>query len=190
MLDTPERSKDKDKVRFPATPAAERAARELVEVALRQEMRLKGGVSLGLAGAACGSDILFHEVCLALRIPTRVLLALPADQFQVASVNRGGPEWVERYRRVLERSTPRILADSQELPRWLTGKPGYDIWQRNNLWLIFNALAENARAMTLMALYNAERDSDGPGGTTHMIAEATARGFKPVHLDGRRLLAP
>jgi len=127
-------------------------------------------------------------VCESLGIRTALLLALPTDAFQVESVNRGGPKWVERYRRLVARVPPRVLAESKELPRWLTDKIGYDIWQRNNLWMMFNALAEEASNRTLIALYNRERDPDGPGGTAHLLAEATKRGFKPVELDARELL--
>jgi hypothetical protein len=186
MLDAPDRPKDK--ARFPSTPEAEATARAMIERALRDEMAESGGVSLGIAGGACGSDILFHEACKSLDIPTTLLLALPADVFQVESVNRGGPKWVERFRRLLERVPPRVLGESKELPHWLTDKTGYDIWQRNNLWMMFNALAEEASNRTLIALYNRERDPDGPGGTAHLVAEATRRGFKPLELDARELL--
>jgi hypothetical protein len=186
MLDAPGRAKDK--TRFPPTAKAEATARAMIEKALRDEMAETGGVSLGIAGGACGSDILFQEVCEELRIPTALLLALPVDMFQVESVNRGGPKWIERYRRLVERVPPRVLAESKDLPTWLVDKKGYDIWQRNNLWMMFNALAENAKNLTLIALYNRERDPDGPGGTAHLVAEASQRGFKPVELDARNLL--
>src|SRR5262249_31358653 len=158
-------------------PTAENAARSLIEAALRKEMSEEGGGSLGLAGGACGGDILFHEVCEALGIPTLLFLALPEDKFQVESVDRGGPVWVERYRKLCERVPPRVLMETKELPRWLADKKGYDIWQRNNLWMMFNALAKNARRLTLMALYNRERDSRGPGGTAHLVDVASRWGF-------------
>ena len=186
MLDAPGRPKDK--ARFPRTRQAEEAARKLIEEAVREEMKAEGGVSFGIAGGACGSDILFHEVCKSLAIPTRLFLALPEADFQVESVNRGGPEWVERYRLLCARAPARVLALSKELPRWLADKKDYDIWQRNNLWMMFNALAEDARRLTLIALYNPERDPDGPGGTAHLVGVASRWGFKPVELDARELL--
>jgi len=188
MLDTPDRPKDK--ARFPATPEAEAAARRMIEEALREEMKQEGGVSFGLAGGACGSDILFHEACQELGIPTWLFLALPEDKFQVESVNRGGPRWVERYRRLCERVPVRVLSDTKELPRWLADKKDYDLWQRNNLWMMFNALAEDARNHTLIALYNRERDADGPGGTAHLVQISSSWGFKTVELDARMLLKP
>ncbi|HEX9321607.1 MAG TPA: hypothetical protein VF913_05730, partial [Xanthobacteraceae bacterium] len=162
--------------------------RRMIEEALRNEMSEEGGVSLGLAGGACGGDILFHEICESLGIPTLLFLALPEAEFQVESVNRGGPAWVERYRKLCQRVPPRVLADFKELPRWLADKKGYDIWQRNNLWMMFNALAMNARQLTLIALYNRERDPDGPGGTAHLVNVASKWGFKAVELDARELL--
>jgi hypothetical protein len=186
MLDAPGR--DKDKARFPNTPEAVAAARKMIEKVVKEEMNEDGGVSFGIAGGACGSDILFHEVCNALNIPTQLLLALPEAQFQAESVNRGGVDWVMRYQQLCQRVTPRVLADSKDLPRWLSGRKGYDIWQRNNLWMMFNALATQARNLTLIALYNREKDPDGPGGTAHLVNVAANWGFKTVELDARQLL--
>ncbi len=186
MLDAPQRPVDK--ARFPRTPEAEETVRRMIEEALRNEMNEEGGVSLGIAGGACGSDILFHEACESLKIPTLLFLALPEDKFQVESVNRGGPGWVERYRKLCQRVPPRVLADSKELPRWLADKKDYDIWQRNNLWMMFNALATDAHHLTLIALYNRERDSDGPGGTAHLVNVAAKWGYKTVELDAQKLL--
>jgi hypothetical protein len=186
MLDSPARPADK--ARFPRTPEAEKIARRMIEEALRNEMSEEGGVSLGIAAGACGSDILFHEVCKSLGIPTSLYLALPEAEFQVESVNRGGPVWVERYRKLCQHLPLRVLSDSKELPRWLADKKDYDIWQRNNLWMLFNTLAMHARHLTLVALYNRERDPDGPGGTAHLVNVASKWGFKTVELDARELL--
>ena len=89
MVDRPDRPADK--ARFPRTREAEAKARAAIEEALRGELAEAGGVSLGIAGGACGGDILFHEVCKTLGIPTQLYLALPPDQFQVESVQHGGP---------------------------------------------------------------------------------------------------
>ena len=186
MVDKPDRSADK--ARFPRTPEAEARARTLIEQALRAELVEPGGVSLGIAGGACGGDILFHEVCASLGIPTDLYLALPQTQFQVESVQHGGPAWVERYRTLCERVPYRVLQDDKALPRWLADKPQYDIWQRNNLWMMFNAIALDARRLTLIALYNREREPDGPGGTAHLVKTAESWGFKTIELDARKLI--
>ncbi len=188
MIDTAKRTKE-GKPRFPPTPQAEAKARELIASALREEMKLEGGVSLGIAGGACGGDILFHEVCLELGIPTQLFLALPRPDFQVKSVQHGGPKWVERYQELCDRVPPHVLASSEDLPRWLSGKKGYDIWQRNNFWMMFNALALEPRRLTLVALLNPDLEPDGGGGTSHLVTEAAKRGFKPMELDARKLLS-
>jgi hypothetical protein len=54
--------------------------------------------------------------------------------------------------------------------------------------MMFNALATDARHLTLIALYNRERDPDGPGGTAHLVNIASKWGFKTVELDARKLL--
>ena len=54
--------------------------------------------------------------------------------------------------------------------------------------MMFNAIATDARRLTLIALYNPERDPDGPGGTEHLVNEASKRGFKKLPLDARKLL--
>jgi hypothetical protein len=186
MVDAPDRPEDK--MRFPRTAQAEAKARAMIESAVRQELNGHDSTMLGIAGGACGSDILFHEVCEQLGVATDLYLAVPEDKFQVKSVQRGGPGWVDRFRSLVKRVTPRVLQQAEPLPRWLTDKNNYDVWQRNNLWMMFNALATGSRDLTLIALYNAEREPDGPGGTRHLVEEASQWGFKVVELDARRLL--
>ena len=188
MVDAPDRLPEK--ARFPRTAKAEATARVLIEGALRDEMAAPDGVSLGIGGGACGGDILFQEACASFGIPTQLYLALPPDRFQVESVQHGGPAWVERYRTLCERLPTRVLQDDKVLPRWLADKPDYDIWRRNNLWMMFNALAIHPRHLTLIALYNREQESDGPGGTAHLVQTAQRWGFKTLELDARKLLEP
>lgn len=178
-----------EEARFPRTSKAEARARALIERAVRGELEGADGPVVGLAGGACGGDILFHEVCHDLRVPSMLYLALPPDQFKATSVQHGGPEWVDRFHALCERHPPRVLQESKQLPRWLSELEHYDIWQRNNLWTMFNALALGARHATLIALFNADREPQGPGGTAHLVAQARARGFKPAVLDARELLA-
>ena len=83
---------------------------------------------------------------------------------------------------------PARAPPSKALPRWLTDTSAYDVWLRNSLWLTFSALATDARRLTLIALYNPERDADGPGGTRHLLEEARKWGFKSIELDARELL--
>ena len=186
MVDAPTRPKDK--MRFPPTAGAEALARQMIANAVAEELDHDGGIALGIAGGACGSDTLFHEICLEKGIKSQLYLALPEEKFLAASVQRGGPKWVERYRKLCARLDKRVLQESEALPDWLIDKPGYDLWQRNNLWMMFNAIATDARNLTLIALYNPEREPDGPGGTGHLVETAEKWGFKTVVLPAQPLL--
>lgn len=174
--------------RFPRSKEAESAARAIIRQAVEDERALEAGRILGIAGGACGGDILFHEVCAELGIETRLYLALPQPDFCTRSVQHGGPAWVERYNRLCERINPRILAHSEDLPRWLAPRKDYGIWQRNNLWMLFHALALDASALTLIALWD-EGQADGPGGTEDLISQVQARGLKYLRLPAEQLKA-
>jgi hypothetical protein len=54
--------------------------------------------------------------------------------------------------------------------------------------MMFNALATQAHTLTLIALYNREKDPDCPGVTAHLVNVAANWGFKTVELDARQLL--
>lgn len=166
--------------RFPANKEA--SARQAIYKAVVQQQRKITGPLLGLAGGACGGDILFHEVCRELGIPTLLLLALPRDQFIAESVQFAGPDWVERFDALYANLPTEILADSKELPGWLRKKPGYSIWERNNLWMLHKALANGGQLMSLIALWDGQ-PGDAGGGTEHMVNQAQARGARTVVID-------
>lgn len=180
MIDSPGRSQQ----RFP--PAMETVARDALRDAVRNEVNLTKGCLLGMSGASNGGDILFHEVCHELHIDTQVYLVLPDEQYLAQSVAPGGTGWVDRFWKIRnESSNVRVLQQREELPVWLKTRKDYNVWQRSNVWLLYNALALRVDT-TLIALWNGER-GDAPGGTQDMIATAQARGVRVVILDTRRL---
>jgi ribosomal protein S27AE len=187
MIDAPDRKTP----RFPRTALAETKAKAMIQQAVTAEKALAEGGAIGISGGACGGDVLFQEICRDMNISTRLFLALPQDKFQQESVQHGGPDWVERYRNLCERTSPVILADSDELPRWLRGKAQYTIWERSNLWMLSHALAmvqgQGAR-LTLISLWDGKGE-DGPGGTADMVQRAVNAGAKHIALDAKELLA-
>lgn len=177
--------------RFPRTAAAETAAKRMIHRAIANAQRAAGGPVRGIAGGASGGDILFLESCAELAIPTALLLALPPDDFARASVAGGGGNWMQRFNELCARLTPRIMTaeiggDSLSLPDWLRAKKEYGIWQRNNLWILFNALAIGAPHLTLIALWDGG-PADGPGGTQDLFAQVQARGYEAVRLPAETL---
>jgi tetratricopeptide (TPR) repeat protein len=176
QMDAPDRKEP----RFP--PEKEGLARAAIRDAVMREAAGPGG-ALGLAGAASGGDILFHEVCQELGVPTLLYLALPPDLYVAESVAPAAGNWVRRFYAILEKfEKPPVLAGSKTLPGWLRHRAGYSIWQRNNLWMLNEALSAGARHLTVLALWNGKR-GDGPGGTADMIATARARGADTVVID-------
>lgn len=175
---------DRSEPRFP--PEKEGAARAAIKEAVQKEKEKIEGPLQGIAGGACGGDILFHEVCGELDIPTELYLALPREKFLVESVQFAGPDWVERFNKFYKKLPKKVLSETKELPKWLQKKPDYSIWQRNNLWMLYNSLVCGGLQMTLIALWDG-KGGDNPGGTEHMVKQAEERGAKTVVIDIKQL---
>jgi tetratricopeptide repeat protein len=171
--------------RFPAEKEA--VARERIKQKLVERLdQIKGSAPSGLSGAASGGDILFLEICKELEIPTELYLALPPDAFCEASVEDAGPQWEKRfYDQVAAHPNFRTLAESDQLPEWLRMKPNYDLWKRNNLWMLHNAIAIADRNITLVALWNGQ-GGDGPGGTEDMVRQVERLQARTIIIDTRK----
>jgi hypothetical protein len=106
----------REKPQFP--PEKEAVARERIREAILKEMRTGAGVAIGHAGGASGGDILFHEVCAELGISTRLYLAIPPRNYVTTSVQKAGPRWVERFRKLYNKlqaeKQARVLSDAAD----------------------------------------------------------------------------
>lgn len=188
MIDAPDRKEP----RFPAEK--EQVAREKIKEAVVKEMKTGAGVASGYAGGASGGDILFLEVCAELRIETRLYLAFNPQKYVTTSVSKAGPKWVDRFWKIYNehaaRNQMRVLSDTTDaktesdyLPAWLRSKADYGIWQRNNLWMLFNALDEGCDQkigdpnITLIALWDGA-GGDGPGGTGDLVKKVETLGAR------------
>jgi hypothetical protein len=176
MIDKP----DRPSPRFPAEK--ENAVREKIKQAIQEEIQNTGTELIGIAGAACGADIIFHEVCEELNIPTKLFLALPREQFIIASVAFAGYSWIDRFNRLFLSLPVFVMANSAVLPKWLNKRPDYNIWKRNNLWELHAALSNGGIHMTLLALWD-RKGGDGLGGTENMVNEARMKGARIIILD-------
>jgi len=82
-------------------------------------------------------------------------------------------------------STPiKVFTDANELPRWLQGKPYYNVGRRNNLWMLQHAIIaanqfdDNAE-ITLIVLWDGRQEGEiGTGGISHLVQLAAASGIK------------
>ena len=186
MVDAPDRAKPRFPARF------EGQARQAILETVRQLLDTTPGPALGIAGGANGGDILFHEVCQELGIPTRVLLTLPEGAFIAESVAHGSPEWVKRFNGLMARldgkNEVQVLGSTKELPGWMRNPAGYDVWQRTNVWLLEEAFASKARNLSLVALWDG-KGADGAGGTKDLVELARKHGVSVEILDTTVLFA-
>ncbi|KAA5538855.1 hypothetical protein [Adhaeribacter rhizoryzae] len=159
-------AQDRPEPRFPADK--EQAARYEIEKHLIEEKKAATGELKGIAGGACGGDILFHELCLELGIPTEMYLALPSEEFKEASVSFAGKEWDTRFDRLNEQLPVYILPKAKEIDE-------HNVWERANLWMLDNALQDGGSNMSLIALWDG-KGGDGSGGTEHMVQIAKEQG--------------
>jgi hypothetical protein len=163
--------------RFPNTAACIDKAKGWLREALQAEKAETAGTFYGIAGAASGVDLLFHEVCKELGVPTKVCLPIPIEAYRRESVADGDPDWVEKFNRLIVENPPVILSDSDELPAWTAGIKDYSVFQRGNIWNMQDALLRPNADVTLVALWN-QRAGEGPGGTADMVKLAKSHGAK------------
>jgi hypothetical protein len=163
--------------RFPNTPDCIAKARSWLHDAIETEKRESPGSIAGIGGGASGTDILFHEVCVELGIPTTIVLPIPKEDYRRESVADGGPDWVERFNRLVSANPPIVLSDNSDMPAWAESIPNYSVFQRGNIWMIEHALLQPKADVTLLALWNGKA-GDGPGGTADMVKLAETHGAK------------
>ncbi len=182
MIDKPDRKKP----RF--LPDKEEKARAAIrEMVMKEKDRINGDI-MGIAGGACGGDILFHEICKELGIPTLMYLALPRAQFLAESVQFAGDSWVARFDNLYQEKNEkelRVLTDTRQLPVEVQ-QSDYTVWERANLWMLYDALAYGASHMTLIALWD-EQAGDKSGGTEHMVQVAKESGGRTIIINTRQL---
>jgi len=171
--------------RFPASQ--EPFARQAILETVQRELPRDGRPVIAIAGGASGGDLIFQEICESLRIERQLYLIIPRDAYVVASVAPAGPDWVTRFNHQAETADcRRVYQEGKDLPEWLADKPNYTVWQRSNLWMLYNALALGEADTTLIALWDG-KGGDGPGGTEHMVQSVRERGARAIVLGTRQL---
>ena len=169
---------DRKEPRFPASK--EQAVKEAVYKMLVLQ-KAKANLPLnGIASGACGSDILFHELCLALNIPSQIYLAAPVEEFKKGSVSFAGKNWQKRYDELIEKLPVYVL------PAGNSDAANMNIYERTNEWMLDTALSYGGGNMTLIAVWNGG-GGDGKGGTEHMVKMAKEQGAEVEIIDIKKL---
>jgi hypothetical protein len=172
--------------RFPNTKECiDKTKAWLREVVEAEKTQTRGAI-WGIAGAASGTDLLFHEVCGELGIRTVVVLPIPAPDYRRDSVADGGPDWVEKFNRLVNANPPVFLSDDADLPVWASTIPQYGVYQRGNIFMMESALLAPNADVTLLSLWNGKA-GDGPGGTADMVQLAKDEGAKTCVKDSSEL---
>jgi len=169
---------DRKEPRFPASK--EEAVKEAVyKMLVLQKEKVKLPLN-GIASGACGSDILFHELCLSLNIPSQIYLAAPVEEFKKGSVSFAGEHWDKRYDELIKKLPVYVLPAGKE------EAVNMNIYERTNEWMLEIALSDGGRHMTLIAVWNGG-GGDGKGGTEHMVKMAKVQGAEVEIIDITKL---
>jgi hypothetical protein len=175
MIDAPGRQPP----RFPLE--MEQLAAEAIRAEVRAAHDISNGSLIGFASGARGGDILFHEICLAERIPTRLVLPFDAEAFLTRSV-RGvtSGNWEARFRRIWDQLGP-------------AGRLVLDLGSEKDPFGTCNdAMLTMARAQSesveLLALWDGAGTSK-LGGTAAFVERVRSTGGNVRHIDSRTLLA-
>lgn len=174
MIDLPGRAD----ARFP--PRVEPLAAEAIRARIAHFREASGGSLIGIASGARGGDILFHETCHALDIPTHLVLPFGQESFlkrSVRGVETG--EWEERFKALWTRLGP---ANRTVLKLAKADDP----FGRCNDAMLEMA-THRASRVELLALWDGA-DAGKPGGTGAFVERVRAAGGHVTQIDTRKLL--
>jgi len=163
MVDRPQRRTP----RFP--PQLEPAVKE----AIRERLK-KLNAGFGYASAACGSDILFHEVMLEMKGETHVVLPFDRESFIKGSVDIiRGADWAERCASVIAQAVETLEASSQSRA---VSSLAYEF---ANLMLhgLASVRAEQLGTQLVPLAVWDGKPGEGPGGTAATVERWRNRGL-------------
>jgi hypothetical protein len=173
MIDAPNRATP----RFPPDKAPVAAA----EIAKRLGDIGAGPDDLAICGGACGGDLLFAEACLARGMRLEIYLPFEEPTFLAESVDFAGGDWHERY--LAAKARAKLHVAPVELGPLGDGENAYE---RNNQWMLRQAARFGGEKMAFICLWNGQ-GGDGPGGSKHLMDEASKETSRVFWLDTTKL---
>jgi len=127
---------------------------------------------IGIAGCASGGDILFHEACQHLNIPSIIFLAESVPSFKRDSVSPAGEIWEQRFEHLVIKLPVRQVSAPDR-------NSGLNIWEQCNQLMLQEALS-GAQTTSLIALWDG-KSGDGKGGTKHMV-DIFRQNHRPLYI--------
>lgn len=163
MVDAPDRVAP----RFP--PSDEAAVTRAIRDVFDQWAVGRG--TLVVCGGARGADIVAAEQAMTRGAEVWLLVALADDDFEAASVDLPGSDWVARYR-LLRARCPTWFQSEELGPQG----DGEDVFARNNEWCLTVARAQAPPdGVRVLAVWDGSR-GDGRGGTADLLERARRAG--------------
>ena len=135
------------------------------------------GAEIGYASAACGADIIFLEEMLAHGAQIHIALPFRREDFVKTSIEFAGPDWVERFERVISSATAVTHATTE-------GYLGDDILFQYTGDLVNGMALLRAEQLAIDPLMLAVLDPDAPvksGGTADNLSRWRRLG-KPAEI--------
>ena len=164
LIDAPGRAEP----RFPPeleAAASGAIAREVAKIA----------PSIGIASAARGGDILFHEACRAYGIQTTIVLPFSIAEFEKRSVSGlADGRWEKRFHSLLSSAGASQIVKVDTLN-------SSDVFRACNEAMLNLARASDPTP-TLLALWD-RQVGDGPGGTAEMVMAVERLGGQVVVIE-------
>lgn len=171
-------ARDRQTPRFPAYKE-EKARREIKLCLFHQKLIIELPLQ-GIASGACGGDILFHEICLQLGIPSEIYLPVSPEKFKQDSVSFAGKNWDERFDKLLKQLPYYVLPENK------VDAAGMNMYERTNEWMLEKALANGGKNLSLIALWDGG-GGDGKGGTKGMIKMVQQKGAAVGIIDIKKI---
>lgn len=108
------------------------------------------------AGLACGSEILFAEVCVERGTPVEVHLPLAEAAYVNHFVTLGGDVWVERYYRLRNNPLVSLHLQAEHVGK---PKPGINIYERNVRWAMYSSLLRGVDKVHMIAFWDGKLET-------------------------------
>jgi hypothetical protein len=131
-------------------PEKEAEVKAAIEATLDQYQAGPGDLAV-TTGMDAGSEMIFVECCAARGIPVKVYFPLFESAYIKEFVSPGGSQWVTRYYQMRNHDLVEEFyqPDCVGLP-----KEGDNLYERNNRWAFYSALARGIDKVRLIALWH------------------------------------
>ena len=121
-----------------------------------------------MTGLSAGSEILFAECCVGLRIPVQVYMPLAEEAYIKKFISTRREEWAERFKKL--HSHPLV---SESIQTENLGEPNFDdnLYERNNRWALYSSIVYGLDKVHLISFWDGTDKGNQQDGllVNHMV---------------------